>query len=410
MTHVTEIHNCRLCGSDKIDLIWNFGLSPLANKFKTAEDLQKVEFEAPLRYFKCSECHSVQLKDEVASEVLFNDYLYETPKNLIPHFKSLVSRVTEVLDLPENSFVIDIGSNNGLLLQEFKNVGHRVLGFEPAENIAQKATDNGIPTYFGFFNGGSAEEIAIQFRCPNLITCTNCFAHVSDLNEFVGGALTQVMDNYTYFVFENAYLLDTINNLDFGQAYFEHFYMHSVTPLQKLFEKYDLELFKIEYVDVQMGSIRGYVRRKDNQTISKDDSVEKAIQKEKDCGLQNFETYRDFFTNICQIGQDLREKLYEIDLQNENTCIYGWPAKMTLINKFFDLERFVDYVVEESPVKVGKYAPGTKLEIKSLEYFKENPAKNCLIGAYNFEKDIKEKNKWYKGKWINPLEREKKLF
>ena len=399
---IKTVNSCRLCKSDKTDLIWDFGLSPLANAFKNKEELNKEELQFPLRYFKCSECHSVQLKDEVDSDILFKEYLYESPPNLIPHFKELALTTFDYLGLKKDDLVLDIGSNNGLLLQEYKNLGCAINGVEPAKNIAEKARDKGIPTFNDFFNKGFGQYLAAEMVFPKLITCTNCFAHLSDLNNFVEGLKISMQDN-SYFVFENAYLLDTIDNLDFGQCYFEHFYAHSITPLERLFDKHGLELFKVEFNNIQMGSIRGYVRIKSNRTLIRDLSVQKAAQRERHRGLDDLDIYDKFIKSIYLIRQQLLNKLEDIRKENKSISVYAWPAKMTLLNKYFGLEKYIDYVIEESPVKTGKFCPGTNLEIKNLQYFKDNPTDYCLVGAYNFFEDIVKKNDWYKGEFINPL-------
>jgi len=392
---IKTVNNCRLCGSDKIDTILDFTLSPLANAFKNKEDLDKEELQFPLRYFKCSECHSVQLKDEVDSNILFKEYLYESPPNLIPHFKELAATTSAFLGLQKDDLVIDVGSNNGLLLKEYQNLGYKVYGVEPATKIAEKARSSGIPTFNEFFNKEFGQYLAAE-------TCTNCFAHLSDLNDFIEGLKISMQDD-SYFVFENAYLLNTIDNLDFGQAYFEHFYMHSIIPLEKLFKKHGLELFHVSYNNVQMGSIRGYVRTKENKNKEKNSSILSAIQLEKYEGLDNIEIYRRFIDNINLIKDKLVNKLEKLKKENKSISVYGWPAKMTLLNKYFGLEKYIDYVIEESPVKTGKYCPGTNLEIKNLQHFKDNPTDYCIVGAYNFFDDIVNKNSYYKGEFISPL-------
>lgn len=404
MDNVLEIKKCRLCGSSLINDVFIFGNSALANAFKKEEDLSKEEFKAPLSYFKCDHCHSVQLKYEVSSEILFKDYLYESPPNLIPHFSELSKSSISFLNLKKDDLVLDIGSNNGILLKEYQKLGLKTIGFEPCSSIANKAIKSGVDTIVDFFNHQNAQAFYLKHGYPNLITSTNCFAHVSDLNKFVRG-IKVLMNESNYFIFENAYLLKTIENNDFGQAYFEHFYMHSVIPLKMLFERHGLELFKIEYNDIQMGSIRGYVRKPKNDLIQKDCSVNDAVNNEFSFGLDNVSTYQMFMNSINCLKNELLFNLKQIKNLNKSISVYAWPAKMTLINSFFDIERYVDFIVEDSQVKIGKYAPGTKLEIKPVQFLKENPTDACIIGAYNFERDIKLKNDWYKGTWINPLKK-----
>lgn len=399
---IKTVDNCRLCGSTKIKTVFDFGLSPLANRFKSQDTLDQEELKFPLRYFKCSECHSVQLKDEVESGVLFKEYLYESPPNLIPHFKELAQTTYRCLNLEPESLVLDIGSNNGLLLQEFKALGCKVQGIEPAKKIAQKASDAGVPTINNFFTKEFGQQLAVGGFHPKLITCTNCFAHLSDLNGFVEG-LRALLTDSSYFVFENAYLSKTIKNQDFGQAYFEHFFMHSIIPLEQLFKRHDLELFRIEYNNVQMGSIRGYVRRQTNQSIPLDGSVQLGVLGEKLQKLTEVEVYESFMNNIDKAKESLISKLKAAVSEGKTISIYGWPAKMTLINAYFGLEEYFTYVIEESAVKTGLFCPGTRLEIKNLDYFKANPTDICLIGAYNFSEDIKRKTQWYEGEWLLPI-------
>lgn len=402
MDNIKEITSCRLCGCLDIPVIWDWGNNVLANAFKNKEDLDKIEFEAPLVYFKCSSCHSVQLKYEIDSNILFSNYLYESPPNLIPHFNELAKTTFDYLGLKEGDKVIDIGSNNGLLLQEYKNLGCKVVGFEPCDRIAQKARDRGVGTFSEFFSPLAAENFALNYKSPILCTATNVFAHSSNLNEFVE-AIKIILNIDGYFVFENAYLYNTLINKDLGQSYFEHFYLHSVTPLQKLFDEHGFELFKIEYNNVQMGTIRGYVRFKRNQKIQKDSSVSDAIEKEKTFGLSDLEVYEKFIAEVRLASKRLNIILDLEKKRGKTISVYSWPAKMSLINKYFNLEHYLDYVVEEASAKINKFAPGTKLEVKDVEYFKNRPTDVVIVGAYNFFNDIIKKYPEFTGRWINPL-------
>jgi SAM-dependent methyltransferase len=402
MSDVVEISECGLCGCKDIPTIWDWGISPIANAFRDKEDLDKPEFQAPLVYCKCDNCHAVQLKFQVSKEKLYLDYLYESPPNLIPHFKELAKITFDYLGLSSGDKVVDIGSNNGLLLQEYKNLGCKVVGFEPCDRIAQKARDNGIRTFSQFFNAASAEECALQYNCPFLITSTSSFAHNSNINEFVEG-IKILLDSNGYFVFEVCYIHNSLISKDLGQSYFDHYYQYSLLPLVKLFDKHGMEIFKCQYRDVQLGSIRCYVRFKKNQKLQKDNSVEDGIKREIKFGLNTLESYLEFKKDIDILKDRLVNKLKEIKQNGGTICLYAWSAKMSLINRYFNLEPYIDYIVEEAISKIGKFAPGTKLEIKNIEFFRNNSTTHCLLGAYNFEKDIKLKHQWYLGEWICPI-------
>lgn len=395
------VTKCRLCGSEDIPLIWDFGKSPLANAFKTKKEVeQNNEQEYPLRYFKCSHCHSVQLKDEVDPNILFANYMYESPPNLSRHFKELAETSENLLDLSDQAYILDIGSNNGLLLLEYRDRGfEKIYGVEPAAAIADKARKKGIPVFNSYFNTTFAKVLQSQNVKFDLITCTNCFAHIPDLNDVVE-ALTMVMKDDGYFIFENAYLLNTLENRDFGQAYFEHFFMHSIYPMKLLFERHGLELFHIEYNQVQMGSIRGYVRKKGN-TKHNFTTVEDGISREIRRGMHTPLPYKKFLEEVDVIRERLLNRLKDV---KGTVSVYAWPAKMTLLSKYFDISNYIQYITEESDVKVGKFAPGTKVDIRSMDNFKTNPTDYTIVGAYNFANDIKNKHEWYKGTWINPLD------
>lgn len=392
-----KINNCRLCHGD-IDILYNWGLSPIANNFKSKEDLDKPEYEAPLEIFKCQRCHSVQLRYELDSKTLYDNYLYESPPNLIPHFNELVNTTSEFFNLKKDDLIVDIGSNNGILLQEYKKLGFRVLGVEPCSSIAQKAINNGVPTKIDYFNISLVNKIIIEHGYPKCITATNSFAHLSDLDSFVA-ALEVLMPRDGYFVFENCYLLNTLINKDLGQYYFDHYFYHSIYPLKLLFSKYNLELFHLSYNNIQMGSLRGYVRKAENfLPMGNFTSVEDGIRKEEIFGLYSLDTYQNFVREITFIKNRLIKKL---DALGTKVALYGVPAKAIIIIRYFGLEKYISYGVEESSLKIGKFIPGTKIEIISREKWLENNPKHTMIGAYNFASDIIGKNKDYKGEWID---------
>ena len=402
MDNIKTVSACRLCDSSDIIEILNFGEVPLANNIRESADLTG-EFRAPLRVFQCKNCGSNQLFDEVAPDILFKNYNYSSPPNLQKHFTEYADTTTRVLPIKKNDLIVGIGGNNGLLEIEYKKLGfNNIINIEPAVNIAKISEGNGIETINEFFTPNLAERIyKYDYVKAKLISSNNCFAHVSDLNEIVEG-IKILLDPQGYFVFENAYWLNTVLNLDVGQVYAEHIYYHSIKPLKQFFRKHGLTISEIELNNVQMGSFRIYVTWIKNCGYESS-SVNNLIKLEEDFGLYKQETYNNL------LNVDLHESHVSLLEQLSSNrpgkiALYGVPAKIVLLIQYFGLEKYIDYAVEESNLKVGKFVPGTKIEIKSREFWVNDDPATTIIGAYNFANDIKKKNYDYYGKWIIPFE------
>lgn len=396
MSLITTINKCRLCDSLNIKNILDFGNIPLANNLRSFEDLDKEEFKAPLRIFQCLDCGSNQLHDEVNPELLFSNYNYASPPNLKNHFEGYARYCCSIFPhLNEYSLVVGIGGNNGLLEKEFLNLGiSNVINVEPAKNIAELSIKNGVNTINSFFNIDLAKQIVQKYGKAQLITANNVFAHIPDLNEIVLG-IKELLTKDGVFVFENAYLLNTIFNLDFGQVYSEHIFYHSIKPLNQFFKKHGLEIFDVQLNDVQLGSFRIFVSFPGNYAIN---NVYNLIKVENDFGLYREETYCDFNNKIDKELQRINKLIGS----STSVAIYGIPAKAVLLIDKFNLKDKISFAVDDSPIKQGKYVPGTKIPIKNSQFWKENAPEKTIIGAYNFAADIIKKNP-YNGQWIIPF-------
>lgn len=405
MDKISTVSQCRLCDSSDIIEILNFGNIPLANNLRGSADLDKEEFTAPLRVFQCRACGSNQLFDEVLPELLFKNYNYSSPPNLRGHFEEYALTTSTNIGLEKDDLVIGIGGNNGLLELEYQKLGFsNVLNIEPAENISKISEKNGIDTCNKFFNIETAGEIFDNLdQKAKLITCNNCFGHIPDLNEIVKG-IKILLDPRGYFVFENAYWLNTILNLDVGQCYHEHLYYHSIKPLKQFFEKHGLVIAEIELNKVQLGSFRCYVTWPENSSYNSS-SVKNLIKLEEDFGLYRADIYEKFKRDVEYAGIKLRA---QIELSGGKIALYGVPAKIVLLIKLFELEKYIDFACEDSEIKVGRFIPGTSIPIKSTEYWRManslGGVRATLIGAYNFADDIINKNSEIpKNNWIIPF-------
>jgi hypothetical protein len=398
---IKEYNHCRLCGSTDIKTILDFGETALANSYVNKEDLGKEEFKAPLKVFLCRSCGLSQLSCDVNPDILFKNYLYESSKGLEKHFKDYASHTTRLLKLKEQDTVIGIGGNTGLLESEYNKLGLNAINVEPAKNIAEKSKENGVETVCKFFNEETAEEILRKYGHAQVIQGNNVLAHVP-LEEIVKG-MKILLDLSGFIIQENAYWLDTVRNKDIFQIYSEHLLYISIKPLQKFYEKHGFRIFHVEYNNVQNGSFRAYICRRE-ALHEEDPSVKQAIKNEEEFGLYSLETYDKLKQDVLVIKKSLQAFLKKN--KGKKMGIFGVPAKLLLLIKHFDIEKYFSFAVEDSDLKINKYIPNTKIKIYSRAEFYNSDLKNAeimLVGAYNFYDQIVRNNSDYKGVWVNPF-------
>ena len=399
-----NITQCRLCKSERIKTVIDFGLTSLANSYPS--DNQELENQYPLTVVKCDECDHIQLKETVDPKILFSNYSYASSDSpsLIKHFSEYASTVCLKLGLGEFSSVLEIGSNDGILLKEFLRLGLiNLYGVEPASNIAERSKGFGVKIINTFFNEETAKDIREKNGKMNVICANNVFAHVAEIDSMTKGVL-ELLTNDGVFVFENAYLLDTIKGLYFDQVYHEHLQYYGIKPLIKYLNKYGLEIFSIQRVSTQGGSFRIFTKRQGNKSIPIESSVYEFVSSEESFGLYDDQTYVEFDKKIKDLSDTIQGILKETIGNNKTICCYGCPAKFTLFSKVFKLDNsIIKYVVEDSPLKQGRYSPGLKIPIVSKKFFQENPTDFCIVSAWNMAESIIKNNKDYKGKFIIPM-------
>lgn len=405
MLNYTEYKTCRLCAGHDIKTILDFGKSPLANAFLRKEDFAK-ECEVPLSVFTCHSCGAVQLHHTVDPVDLFSQYLYTSSTSNVfkQHFKQYAQDLWKELNLAKNDLVLDIGSNDGILLKPLKELGCRVIGVDPALSIAQKASDEGIYTYKQFFTEDLAKDIKAEgkhYPC-RVITANNVFAHIDDLHDVIKGIKTLLLDD-GIFVFETAYWLNTIDNMYLDQIYHEHIFYHYIKPLTALFRMHQMEIFDVQYNKIQGGTIRVFVQRKDGKQTVKN-SVKHAIERETGFNFPSF--YAVLPEYIAKLDKTLHEKIQAY----KSVCAYGAPAKFTTFCKLMNItNKDIAFVVDDAPLKQGLYTPGTHIPVVPNSWLYDKNTEACVITAWNFADAIIETNKNYKGKWIVPLPQVKEI-
>ena len=396
---------CRICGSPKLDKFLSLGPSPLANNFLRVDQLNKKELYYPLDVYFCNKCFLVQLLDIVPPEVMFKEYAYMTSasKPMQLHFAGLVKDVVNNFKVSEDSLVVDIGSNDGTLLQYFSKMGLRILGVEPASNIAQIAKKRGITTINKFFNKECAINIYKKYGFADIILATNVFAHVDNLENILNG-INYLLSKDGVFVIEVPYLINLLDNIEFDTIYHEHLSYFSIYPLVYLFRKFGMEIVSIKQIPIHGGSIRIFV-----QKLAKKQSqnVTKFLLIEQNAEFDSLKTYTKFAKKVALVRERLIKLLKTLKNKKVRITGYGATAKgNTLLNYCKIGPDILDYISDTTPYKQGCYTPGMHIPIFQEEKFHRDPPNYTLLLAWNYADAILQKEQKYRqkgGKFILPL-------
>ena len=393
---------CRSCGYEKLKRVVSLGYQPLANNL-----LNKVNDDCelyPLEMNYCEKCYNCQLSVAVDPKKMFTNYLYtsSTSHSFREHFKKAAKKYVKDLKLkPKNSYIIDIGSNDGVALKPFVEMKFKnILGIEPAKNLAKKANKNKIKTFNGFLEKKSLKKIK---KNADLILASNVFAHSDKLKEMAECMLKLLSKNGTIII-EIQYLLNTLKDLTFDNIYHEHYNYWSLTSLVNFFNQFDSKLIKAEKIDTHGGSLRIYVKK--GQNIKVDKSVKDLLKKEYDFGITKYRTYQEFGEKVYKIRENVIKNLKKLHKEGKTIIGYGSPAKATTALNFFGIKNEIKYVVEDNKLKHGKYIPGVKIPIKSKLEIKEKN-NTILVLAWNFFNEIKNNNKEISNNFINVKDLEK---
>ena len=398
---------CRICHSKSLTKFLDLEFTPPADDFLSSERLGEPEVYYPLEVFICNNCSLVQIGYVVPPEILFQkDYPYEASitETGVTHFLSLAKEASSRFDLSSDSFVVDIGSNVGVLLQGFKNQGAEVLGIEPARNICEIARNKGTETINDFFSEDLARKIIKERKKPKIVTGTNVVAHIDDHHSLVRG-LDILLDKEGVFIFEAPYLVDLIENLEYDTIYHEHLSYLSVKPMNALFHKFGMEIFDVEKVAIHGGTLRYFVARENTYPIS--NNVNKFLELEKEKKIYEIDTLKNFAKSVQRNREELTWMLKSMKHKGKRIAGVSAPAKgMTLLNYCKIGPEILDFITEKSTLKIGKYTPGTHIPIlHDSELIKQMPDYALLL-AWNFADEIMKNLKDYKdagGKFIIPI-------
>lgn len=383
---------CRFCETPLHYTFVDLGMSPPANAYLKRHELNRMEAFFPLHVYVCEKCYLVQLPEHQSPEQIFNDYAYFSSfsETWLNHVKAYTDDMIERFGINANSRIVEIASNDGYLLQYFKERGIPVLGVEPARNVARIAQDAGIPTIVQFFGTQTAIEMKSNGEHADLLIGNNVLAHVPDLTDFVKG-LKKLLKPDGVITIEFPHLMRLMEGNQFDTIYHEHFSYFSFMSVQKIFSAHGLTIFDVEELSTHGGSLRIYACHTNNtlQTISQ--KVSFLTNQEKKSGFADMRSYVSFGEKVKETKCNILDFLIKAKRSGKSIVGYGAPAKgNTLLNYCGIRTDFIDYTVDRSPHKQGNYLPGSHIPIYHPDKIKKTKPDFILILPWNIKEEIME--------------------
>jgi hypothetical protein len=370
----------------------DLGMSPLCESYLPEDRLDEMEPFYPLHAWVCHECWLVQINDYVTADHIFEEYAYFSSFSTtwLEHAAQYVDGITERLALDADSFVVELASNDGYLLQYFVERGIPCLGIEPAKNVAQVAIDKGIPTDVSFFGRTKAEEMVAEGKLADLVCGANVLAQVPDLNDFVAG-IPLVLKPAGTVTIEFPHVMTTIEGNQFDQIYHEHFCYFGLLSAEAVFAAHGMTIFDVEELWTHGGSLRIYARHAADDSRPVSDRVHELRAREIAAGYRDVGMYAAFEQRVRETKHRLLELLIEAKRAGKTIVGYGAPGKgNTMLNYCGIRQDFIDFTVDRNPYKQGRYLPGTHIPIHAPERLDEARPDYILILPWNFKDEIME--------------------
>jgi SAM-dependent methyltransferase len=397
-----------MCESTNLIKTVSLSPTPPGNDFLSKQEIGRKEHIYPLDLYFCNDCAHVQLGHVVDPSILYQKnytYVSATSNHFVNHLRNYSKEIINSYNLKPGMFIIDIGSNDGTCLSFFKENGMKVLGIDPATEIAKEATKNGINTIDNFFSYNLSKQIKENHGHANLITSHNACAHIDNLHDILKG-VENLLDRDGIFVVEVGYLLDVYENTWFDTIYHEHLDFHTVAPFEKLFKLFNMELIEVQRISPQGGSIRLIAQKKYGK-LNRHNSVDNLIKLEQMLGLNKFETFLEFETKINLVREELIDLLIDLKKNGKSIAGFGAPTKATTLMNHFDIdENILDFIVDDNPLKQGLYTPISHIPVLSPEALYKRKPDYVLILAWNFAEPIMKNHKKFSdeiGRFILPM-------
>ncbi len=399
---------CRFCGAALSHVFVDLGMSPLCESFLSEDQLNRMEPFYPLHVYVCGECFLVQLEEYVSPSDIFTDYAYFSSysDSWLSHMKAYTDLVTQRFKLGAKSFVVELASNDGYLLQYFVQKGIPVLGIEPAANVAAVAVEKGIPTLVKFFGVELAKELAGKGQQADLIAGANVLAQVPDVNDFVGGIRILLKPDGVVTI-EFPHLMQLVDNNQLDTIYHEHFSYFSLIASEAIFAAHELTIFDVEELSTHGGSLRIYARHAANGSLPVGRRVTELREREIAAGYKKLETYSRFSEKAKATKRNILEFLIKARREGKTVAGYGAPGKgNTLLNYCGVRGDFIDYTVDRNPHKHGKFLPGSHIPIFPPERIRETRPDYVFILPWNLKDEIMKQMAYIRewgGKFVVPI-------
>jgi len=399
--------HCRTCGASNLTLILDLGKTALANDFLAPEDVAGYKTSLPLRVVLCPDCSLVQLGDTVDPKFLYSHYAYvtSTSKTMDTHLNMMMTHLLSTARLGSGSKVLEIASNTGVFLKKFKEQGCEVLGIEPAGNIADVALATAIPTRKEFFNAVNAKKLKTEWGAADLILGRHVFAHIDDLKDLVAG-LEAISHEETLIAFEVPYVVDFFEHTEYDTIYHEHLSYISAASIEALVKDSAFMLARVDHYSIHGGSILFHLRHRSSKS-KPHVSVAQALEKEKELRLTEPATWEAFAQRVNHIRTELPALLRKLKAEGKRIIGYGASAKgNTLLNTCGLSTRELDYIIDNTPFKQNKVAPGSWIPVRPPEMLLKDQPDYALLLAWNFAPEILKRETEYQkrgGRFIVPI-------
>ncbi len=386
---------CRVCHSNKTKEFLNLGKQPLANKYpKNIREIKK-EKKFNLSIFFCEVCRTAQIKNIISRKLMFEEYFYlsSVNKGLRDHFNKLAKK------LKKYKFVVDIGSNDGILLEPLKKNKVKGIGIDPSFNVGKIANDRGLKTYIDFFEKRVINKIIKEHSKPDVLVASSVVTHLEDPLKFAKNSKFFLKEN-GILIIEIEYLYNFIKNLEYERFYFDRPFYYSANSINYIFQSFGMSLFDIELINIHGSSLRLYI--KNAKVVKKTKRCKEILSKEKK--YLNISTLNKINKKIIKESNNLKNKLTQFKIDGKRIIGYGAPARVSTITNFSKINsKLIDYIIDDSPIKQNKFTPGSHIKILNKNKNIKSNINVVIVFAYEYFRDIKKNFKKINVKFYKPI-------